>query len=476
MPLVVGACSEPASPPTRLSVEQLQDPAACSGCHAEHYRDWSGSMHAYASEDPVFIAMNQRGQRETNGELGAFCVKCHAPVAVAEGLTNDGLNLAELPAAVKGVTCYFCHNISEVAGTHNNPLALSRSDVMRGAIRDPIESNVHGSAYSTLLDRDQLESASLCGACHDIVTNHGAAVERTFTEWQSSVFAAPPSGSTCGQCHMPQSTQPRAIARVDAAPLRRTHDHSLPGVDIALGPFPEAEKQRAAVEALLASTLQSALCVGPDVAPKVSLILDNVAAGHFWPSGASQDRRAWVEVVAYRGDDIIYQSGVVADGTPAIDEWRSDPDMWLMRDCIFDQNGDEVHMFWQAASFEGNALPVKTTLNPLDPRYYQSHSFRDFPRREALSAMPDRVTARIKIRPVGLDVIDDLIESADLDASLRDAIPTFDVGRSETLEWTPDAVTQTYLQDGLPMRCVSNTNLNAAADKVPAPEHEKCAR
>jgi hypothetical protein len=102
--------------------------------------------------------------------------------------------------------------------------------------------------------------------------------------------------------------------------------------------------------------------------------------------------------------------------------------------------------------------------------------FRDFPRREALSAMPDRVTARIKIRPVGLDVIDDLIESGDLDPLVRDEIPTFDVGRSETLEWTADAVTQTYLQDGLPVRCVSNTNLNAAADKVPAPEHEKCGR
>ena len=475
--VLLGACSEDSSPTARrLSAEQLRDPATCSGCHQEHYRDWSGSMHAYAAEDPVFLAMNRRGQRETNGALGTFCVQCHAPVAVAEGLTSDGLNLAELPSSAKGVTCYFCHNAVEVSGTHNNPLRLARDDVMRGAFSDPIESHVHGSAYSPLHDRDQLASATLCGSCHDIVTNHGAAVERTFSEWQSSVFSAPPGGSTCGQCHMPQSSAPRPIAAVEGAPLRRTHDHSLPGVDVALEPFPEKVEQRASVEALLANTLQSALCVGPEVAPKISVILDNVAAGHFWPSGSVQDRRAWVEVVAYRGDEILYQSGVVPDGTPAVEQWRQDPDMWLMRDCIFDERGEEVHMFWQAASYESAALPVKTTFNQLDPRFYQSHVVRAFPRSDVLSAMPDRVTARVRLSPLGLDVLDDLIESGDLDPALRERVPRFDVGRTESLEWTLATVNQTYLQDGLPLRCVSNTNLNAAADKVPAPEYDRCER
>ena len=32
-------------------------------------------MHAYASDDPVFQAMNKRAQRETNGALGDFCVR-----------------------------------------------------------------------------------------------------------------------------------------------------------------------------------------------------------------------------------------------------------------------------------------------------------------------------------------------------------------------------------------------------------------
>ena len=58
-----------------FSKEELMRPEACQSCHPEHYRQWAGSMHAYAALDPVFIAMNQRGQRETNGELGAVGVR-----------------------------------------------------------------------------------------------------------------------------------------------------------------------------------------------------------------------------------------------------------------------------------------------------------------------------------------------------------------------------------------------------------------
>src|SRR6185295_1082953 len=96
---VVAACGTTGEGPAR-SIAELQDPQTCNECHPRHVTQWSGSMHAYASEDPVFVAMNRRGQRETNGELGTFCVQCHAPMAVKLGLT-DGTNFdpATLPAA-----------------------------------------------------------------------------------------------------------------------------------------------------------------------------------------------------------------------------------------------------------------------------------------------------------------------------------------------------------------------------------------
>ncbi|TMB43835.1 MAG: hypothetical protein E6J58_00730 [Deltaproteobacteria bacterium] len=115
-----------------LTRAQLLDPQSCAGCHAEQFNDWAGSMHAYSSQDPVMRAMNARGQRETNGQLGKFCVNCHAPVAVREGATTDGLNLDQLPPHLKGITCYFCHSVESVTGQRTSArrcvLAAARSE------------------------------------------------------------------------------------------------------------------------------------------------------------------------------------------------------------------------------------------------------------------------------------------------------------------------------------------------------------
>jgi hypothetical protein len=72
-----------------LDADELLRPDSCGACHPDHLREWEGSMHAYAAKDPFFRAMNRRGQRETDGALGDFCVRCHAPVAVAMGATQD---------------------------------------------------------------------------------------------------------------------------------------------------------------------------------------------------------------------------------------------------------------------------------------------------------------------------------------------------------------------------------------------------
>ena len=110
---------ETPKPPSYLGADAMMDPLTCEPCHGDHYAEWSGSMHAYASDDPVFLAMNARGQRETSGALGDFCVKCHAPMALRAGATTDGTNLATVPQKLKGVTCFFCHSIESVDGAHN---------------------------------------------------------------------------------------------------------------------------------------------------------------------------------------------------------------------------------------------------------------------------------------------------------------------------------------------------------------------
>src|SRR5882724_4992446 len=170
-------------------VAELEDPGTCKECHPRHVQQWSGSMHAYASDDPVFIAMNKRGQRDTGGALGTFCVKCHAPMAVALGLTTGvDFDPSKLPAAARGITCYFCHNVKAVADTHNNGLVLAGDQTMRGGVEAPVRSPAHHSAYDKRMD-STINQSELCGSCHDVVTPRGVALERTYQEWKTTFFA-----------------------------------------------------------------------------------------------------------------------------------------------------------------------------------------------------------------------------------------------------------------------------------------------
>jgi hypothetical protein len=480
---VAGILALSACPSSKLPRAQLLDPLTCKACHVDHFSDWAGSMHAYASDDPVFRAMNQRGQRETDGGLGSFCVQCHAPMAVHEGATTDGLNLDSVDAGLHGVTCYFCHSVDQVNGTHNDPLHLSSDLVMRGEFSDPISNSAHDSTSSDLMIRDQLASATLCGSCHDIVTGHGASIERTFAEWQNSVFSASPGGLTCNGCHMAQSTMTKPIAQVSGAPPRTFNAHTFPGVDVALTPFPSTDVQLQQIQGLLDNTIQSGVCVTQDGTNSLRVVLDNVGAGHEWPSGSSQDRRAWVEVVAFLDGGVIYQSGVVTDGGDVTA--LNDPDLWLIRDRMFDDAGTPVDMFWQASGVTCDQLPVLATFDQQDPRFFQTHIMKSYPGGGFLPVMPDRVTARVLIQPIGVDVLNDLVDSGDLDAGFLTAMPTHVVGRTQTLEWNraaaaapccPNVSTGCGFDGTLGfVSCVTQTALNMCATKIPATASTPCA-
>lgn len=443
----VSACEEK----SKLDTEALMDPETCQECHPKHYREWQGSMHAYAAEDPVFLAMNERGQRETNGALGDFCIRCHAPVAVATGETEDGLNIQELPQKMRGVTCYACHNVTDVTGTHNNPVVLGLDQTMRGGITDPVVNPAHNSEYSPFLDSLQLESGDMCGSCHDIVTENGVHLEQTYKEWKDSFFSDRDEFSgqkavyavTCnGQgCHVP--TEEDVVADFDGVSLRQRHKHEMAAVDVQLTPWPDAEtavgliaEQRAQIDINRAGVTCASLCVNPiPDAPEESEIvvwLHNEAAGHNWPSGATQDRRIWVELSAEAGGEVVFQSGHVEPGQPVAYVAEEDPDMLVLRGWLYGEDGEEVHMFWDAHSKVDKVLTIPEIPGArYDAETWQSTSFR------APSAALDKITMRLKLRPMGLEVLQDLVDSGDLDQSVVGMIQTFDIPPA-ALDWDPE--------------------------------------
>lgn len=411
-----------------LSREQMLDPETCKDCHPKHFEEWQASMHAYAGDDPIFLALNRRGQRETNGALGDFCVQCHAPMAVRLGVTTDGLNLDEVPQHLKGITCYFCHTVTAVEGTHNNPLVLGDDLVMRAGIDDAVNNGVHKTQYSALHDRDSPESAALCGSCHDIMTDN-VHLERTFSEWKDSVFAKTPFEQSCSSCHMSGSDD--VVADFEGVPLRRRHSHLFPAVDTALIDWPGKVEMKAAIEQELRTTVQSKLCYNP-ATNELDLTLTNVSAGHMFPSGSAQDRRAWVELQASIGGAVVVESGVIADGV-SVDTFV-DPLLWKFHDTAYNAQDEVEHMFWDITRVESELLPPSITFDMTDPLFDHSRT-RSYPM--GANPRPDQVDVVVKLRAIDLALIDDLIASGDLDPVYRDRIETFALEGSRLL-WTPE--------------------------------------
>ena len=445
---------------------QLLDPQTCAGCHPKHYREWASSMHAYAADDPVFRAMNARGQRETGGKLGAFCVGCHAPLALREGLTTNGLNLADVEPKLRGVTCYFCHNALSVGAHFNNDVQLANDTTMRGGIADPRPSSAHGSAYSPLLDRNQASSSTLCGSCHDVMTPNGVHLERTFKEYQESLFAQPgPGFDTCSGCHMPG--RPGAV--VTKGPERTVHEHLWPGVDVALTDFPDRAAHRRATECALAANAR--IYAIEQRGPGNYAVKVETSAGHSQPSGTALDRRLWIEFIAYdAANQVIFRSGAIADKEVEekdVGEPGYDPQLALYRDWIYDAQGERKHMFWEAASSSTYPTGYVSLTLPAARVVGEAHTL-EASYRFAPSPAVDRVEVRLKMRPIGMDVLEELVHSGDLDPRVRDEMPTFTI-HGAAVEWRPS--------DNV-MRSLWPADLRCPEDYVCTydPSHPSCVR
>lgn len=435
-------------PTDALPRETLLDPVACQACHPAHYEEWSGSMHAYASRDPVFVAMNARGQEETGGALGDFCVQCHAPMALREGLTKDGLNLASLPDAYQGVTCYFCHAVDAVEGTHNNPLRLSNDQVMRGPFRDPNPTSAHASSYSTHFDKDHADSAALCGACHDVAVHDAFApadvsVERTFLEWQDTLFNAPAheGGLTCNGCHMPISPSRDRSAVGDDQPQRRSRRHDFEGVDVAIDDFPGKTRQRLLVQQFLDSSLLGEICVSRDGV--VAVTLENAGAGHHWPSGASHDRIAWLDVRAYDQNSLVYRTtepeltakaylnnpaDAMADGGSGEEPDATLGSILSLTDDVVDEAGNEAHFFWEVFRVNGSTtLPGVVTRDPQHPEFHRERRTWEMDTEQTAFDSIERVELTVKLRPIKLAVLAELVRSGHLERTLALNMPTFEL-------------------------------------------------
>ncbi len=461
--LALAACAGCGDP--KYTVEQLQNPETCKQCHPKHYDQWSGSMHAYAAEDPVFVAMNKRGQRDTNGALGDFCIQCHAPMALELGLqTGSNYDPASLPPEAKGVTCFFCHNVDDVTDDHNNPLVLAMDQTMRGGARNPVDNPAHHSKYDEMM-AGRTSNSSMCGACHDLVTPAGVHLERSFAEWKQSIFAfddPDPAAflpQTCTSCHMFPSDEIIADNPDIDVKSRENgfHEHMWPAIDQALTPFPQMAEQEAAIMRDLtpAIAIKGIKPLGSNEAPGgicldqpgvLTVRIDSFSVGHMFPSGAVQDRRLWLHVVVKDVNGaIIFERGNVPDGVDP--EETTDPTVNCVAaenprvpttcgafyDRTFKEDGTQAHFFWDVARYESQLIRPPVTLDPNDAGYDHSTTVK-YDVGSTIFQQADRIEAELLMRPLPFAALRELEASGDLDPAIKAGVKTLPVGEKSI--WT----------------------------------------
>jgi len=268
----------------RFQYEDFKKPTRCRTCHKGIYQEWQQSLmsqsftHHWDDVEYFKLALPHALKLDKVAGVKGGCVACHGPLAF---LTGD---IPPKPPAAgtranEGVSCEICHSIT--GSTEKEPFNFSyviEPGKVKFGPRSDGRSSFHGVKYSEFII-----SSELCATCHDEQSPYGAWVKETYREWKEGPYAK--DGTRCQDCHMyraPGKSARGGKSRVDVA------HHAFHGAH-----FPN--KLAGAVDiALYADTNQ----ITPGSSIKVRTELFNGKVGHHIPSGSSEERMLWLEMVA----------------------------------------------------------------------------------------------------------------------------------------------------------------------------------
>lgn len=365
-------------PPTTFGITAS---TSCKSCHGtydgtnniEPWDTWAGSMMAQATRDPIFWAALDVANNDVP-DIGDFCLRCHSPRGWLAGRSEPpggNANGCGLVGTIDvagqdfdGVSCHLCHRMMENPSppggqqsvyTENGQYWIDDVVCASGGTepcrRGPYDYPADGAslpphpwAFSTYI-----ESAVLCGNCHNVTSPietlivNGAStgvpfpIERTFREWQMSVYADSLSGEfkNCQACHMPDATMNPAYACLISP---NNHANDLPIHQLAGGNawIPEVLRleypnlnlntnftatQNWALD-MLQNQSATVLVTAPDTLSSGNLLVDVKVTnntGHKLPTGYPEGRRMWINLRARNGQGaLIWESAAYDSITGAL--------------------------------------------------------------------------------------------------------------------------------------------------------------
>ena len=191
-------------------------------CHEEIYDEWSISAHAYAAVSPMFHKFEQKINDLSQGTVGYFCIRCHAPVATAmcASRAEPLWNLPEV--AREGVTCIACHRVQYMYGKTNGERRIEAGRHFRAGLRrhrrrrrGRSDRSARSSSKSKrrpttrapartctrpASTSSRSRESEFCTSCHQVAVHPGIKLEVVWEQYRAS--PACKKGIQCQDCHM----------------------------------------------------------------------------------------------------------------------------------------------------------------------------------------------------------------------------------------------------------------------------------
>ncbi|MFA5867171.1 MAG: multiheme c-type cytochrome [Actinomycetota bacterium] len=285
--------ASPAASAAQYSAKDFMEPSYCSGCHTTLYNQWKHSAHARAVTDELFQKQVAYAVEDLGGPdnpeaqaIRAFCFDCHSPI---------GKMIGEVPPkssiAMSGVSCDFCHTVSGTNGIGNASFVNTPGNVKRGPFVDAI-SEVHETTLSVLHTQSEF-----CGMCHDVYHPiNGLPLEQTYTEWKNSPY--PAKNRQCQHCMMPQMKNVSIASEGPKRPV--VFGHTFAGGNFAEGDKTGAIKLLKKAAKIEVATDRTSAKPGDKVF--ITVKVTNTGAGHMIPTGLTEVRDVWLEIIAVDKD------------------------------------------------------------------------------------------------------------------------------------------------------------------------------